>query len=305
VNVRHRGPVFAAILIGAFGAVGGGGGHQVTFKVGVDAVRIDAVVTAGGKPVRGLTVADFEVDDNGVAQSVTLADPKARFNLILALDTSASVKGQPLRDLIQAVQAALQQIEPGEQVALLTFDVNVALRSPLTSDLAAVRRSLDSIDPASVTAMHDAVFAGLSFGSPQVSSLLLLFGDGQDNAGWLSAAQVIDAARRADVVVCPVVVGLGVPDPSHPSTGARLPWSRRVLNALAEETGGRLFRAGPGSMLREAFLNALTEFRSRYLIAFTPTGVRNDDGWHRLDVKVKGKRADVRARPGYMARATR
>ena len=164
----------------------------------------------------GLTAADFEVEDNGVAQAVSLADPNARFNLILALDTSATVQGTPLRDLLQAVQAALQQIQPGEQVALLTYDVNVTLRSPLTSDLAAVRRSLDSIHPASVTAMHDAVFAGLSFGSPEVRSLLLLFTDGQDNASWLSASQVIESARRADVVVCPRRRWDGCPRPVTP-----------------------------------------------------------------------------------------
>ena len=121
------------------------------------------------------------------------------------------------------MQAALQQIQPGEQVALLTYDVNVMLRSPLTSELAAVRRSLDSVHPASVTATYDAVFAGLSFGSPEVRSLLLLFTDGQDNASWLSASQVIESARRVDVVVCPVVVGMGVPDPSH----LRLPFDGR------------------------------------------------------------------------------
>jgi len=305
VNGRFCLPVLAATIIGSLGSIALDGRQQVTFRAGVDAVRIDALVTEGGKPVTGLTAADFEVEDNGVAQDVNLADPNARFNLILALDTSATVRGQPLRDLLQAVQAALQQIQPGEQVALLTYDVNVTLRSPLTSDLAAVRRSLDAIHPASVTATYDAVFAGLSFGSPEVRSLLLVFTDGQDNASWLSASQVIESARRADVVVCPVVVGMGIPDPSRPSAAARRPWSWRVMDALAEQTGGRVFRAGPGSMMREAFLNVLTEFRSRYLIAYSPTGVRNDDGWHRLDVRVKGRRADVRARPGYMARGSR
>jgi len=305
MNWRFSSQVLAATILASLGSLALGGRQQATFKAGVDAVRVDAVVTVDGKPVRELTAADFEVNDNGVPQTVALADANARFNLVLVLDTSASVKGQPLRDLVAAVQAALQQIQPGEQAALLTYDVNVTLRSPLTSDLAAVRRSLDSVDPASATAMHDAVFAGLSFGSPQVSSLLLLFSDGQDNASWLSAASMIDAARRADVVVCPVVAGIGIPAPRASSPGDRQPWSRRVMAALAEQTGGRVFRAGPGTMMRDAFLSVLTEFRSRYLIAYTPTGVRNDDGWHRLEVRVKGKRAEVRARPGYMARTSR
>ena len=45
----------------------------------------------------------------------------------------------------------------------------------------------------------------------------------------------------------------------------------------------------------------LKEFRSRYLLAFTPTGVRSDDGWHELKVRLKGRPGKVKARPGYFA----
>jgi len=47
-------------------------------------------------------------------------------------------------------------------------------------------------------------------------------------------------------------------------------------------------------------LGILDEFRHRYLVSDTPTGVAKD-GWHRLDVRVKSRRATVKARPGYLA----
>jgi hypothetical protein len=40
--------------------------------------------------------------------------------------------------------------------------------------------------------------------------------------------------------------------------------------------------------MRKAFVNVPTEFRSRYLLGNIPTGVRNNDGWHRLEVKEEG-----------------
>ena len=38
----------------------------------------------------------------------------------------------------------------------------------------------------------------------------------------------------------------------------------------------------------------------RYLISYSPQGV-SGAGWHRLDVRVKGRSATVKARPGYFA----
>lgn len=43
---------------------------------------------------------------------------------------------------------------------------------------------------------------------------------------------------------------------------------------------------------------AIEEFRTRYVLRYTPTGVAHD-GWHDLSVRVKGKKYDVRARKGY------
>jgi len=38
----------------------------------------------------------------------------------------------------------------------------------------------------------------------------------------------------------------------------------------------------------------------RYLISYSPQGV-SGAGWHRLEVRVKGRGATVKARPGYFA----
>src|SRR6478752_9633069 len=48
--------------------------EQPTFHIGVDAVRIDAVVTdSKGQIVTDLTADDFELKDDGRSQKVTLA----------------------------------------------------------------------------------------------------------------------------------------------------------------------------------------------------------------------------------------
>ena len=48
------------------------------------------------------------------------------------------------------------------------------------------------------------------------------------------------------------------------------------------------------------FLDVLDEFRQRYLVSYTPRGV-SKGGWHRLEVRVRGHNATVKARAGYFA----
>ena len=292
-------PVRVSLLVACFVSVGvhaAGVAQQPVFKVAVDLVRIDALVTIGGKPVAGLGPADFEVIDNGVVQVVDMAGPDRRLDVILAVDVSGSVEGARFNALRDSVRALLDQLRPGERVALLTFDADVALRSPMTERFAAAGRTLDGIQPTGNTSMNDAVFAALTLARNDVRSLLLLFSDGADNSSWLSGSQVVEAARRADVVVCPVAVAVSV------ESGLR---SARFLGALADRTGGRLFHAESMRTLRASMIEVLTEFRSRYVIAYTPTGVSRDDGWHKVEVRLKGRRADIKAKDGYLAHSER
>ena len=72
--------------------------QKPVFSSGAVAVRIDAQVTQGKRPVPGLTAADFEVLDNGVPQRVSLVDSdEIPINVVLALDLGDAVA--PIRTL--------------------------------------------------------------------------------------------------------------------------------------------------------------------------------------------------------------
>jgi hypothetical protein len=69
---------------------------------------------------------------------------------------------------------------------------------------------------------------------------------------------------------------------------------------LVRLTGGRRLEVASLDRLSDAFEEILNESRDRYLLSYTPTGV-SSGGWHEIDVRVRGRRADIRARPGYLA----
>ena len=58
---------------------------------------------------------------------------------------------------------------------------------------------------------------------------------------------------------------------------------------------------GSNDRLEAAFVQILEEFRQRYLLSYSPTGVTKP-GWHKIEVRVKRRGVTAQARPGYFAR---
>jgi hypothetical protein len=86
--------------IAAFVFSTSGHAQQAVFSAKVESVRVDVLVTDKGQAVRGLTRADFEVQDNDVPQKVDLVSfDEIPLNVILALDMSDSVAGERLEHL--------------------------------------------------------------------------------------------------------------------------------------------------------------------------------------------------------------
>jgi len=284
MNMRH--PVALALVLsaGTIPAIR----QAPTFSTRLEAVRVDVLVTDRGQLVRELKPADFDVSDNGVAQVVDLVTfEQVPLNVILALDMSASVAGERLDHLRSAGSAMLNQLKKDDQAALITFNHSVALGTALTTNVGAVRMALTQAEAAGYTSLIDGTYAGMMLGDSDVGrALLIVFSDGVDTSSWLVPDMVLETARRSDVVVYSVAV--------------RGPARTTFLSELSALTGGALFEVDSTKNLNAIFLGILDEFRHRYLLSYSPRGV-STDGWHRLDVRVKGRKATVKARPGYLA----
>jgi len=259
-----------------------------TFAAGIEAIRLDVLVTNGDRVVTDLEADDFEVRDDGVLQDAELVDTqKLPVNVILALDTSGSVAGEPLEHLRAAGEALLGRLLPEDLAGLVTFSHEVTLREPLTRDRERLRSALTLVEPRGETAVIDGSYAAMMLGETNVGrDLLIVFSDGVDTSSWLTADQVLDAARRCDVVVYGVSVR-GTVEPEF-------------LGRLSHTTGGSLFEVESTRDLSTTFINIFDEFRHRYLLSYTPQGV-SSEGWHRIEVKVKDRRGAARVRSGYMA----
>jgi VWFA-related protein len=269
-------------------AVGGGGNQQATFSARRESVRVDVLATDSGQILRGLQAADFEVRDNGVLQNVDLVSfQQIPLNVILALDTSGSVIGDRLDDLRRACAALLGRLTVEDKVALLTFSHVVSVRQRLTSEIALVRGALEDAPPAGDTALVDGTYTAMLLEQPDgARNLLIVFSDGLDTASWLAPERVLESARRADVVVY--------------AAASREAEESPFLEDVTKLTGGGLVKLQSSKDLSATFLRILDEFRNRYLLSYSPSGVPTS-GWHKLDVRLKGRRGTLKARAGYQA----
>jgi Ca-activated chloride channel family protein len=257
-----------------------------TFSSRTLGVRVDVMVTDGRTPVGGLTAADFELRDNGIVQAPELIASTEPINAVLALDVSASTGGRRQADLQRASESLLAGLQPGDRAALITFSQSVAPRLPLTPDLSAIRAALARVEPLGETAVMDGVYVALMTTQAQPGrSLVVVCTDGYDTASWLTRAEVIEAAKRSNAVIYAV---------SAADAGVS-----SELRNVSDATGGQTMRVASGSDLAAAFQRILRDFRSRYVLTFSPRGVE-PGGLHRLDVRVKRPGVTVKARQTYV-----
>lgn len=264
-----------------------GSAQSPLFTSRVDGVRVDVLVTERGRPIAGLRPADFDVLDNGVPQAIDLADlGDVPVNVVLTLDVSASVDGPKLEALKRAGGALIGALADADRAALVTFNRVVIRQVPLTRDIDDLRTALEGAESWGDTALVDASLGAMLLGDTDAGrTLVVIFSDGVDTASSSRPELVIETARRVNGVVYAV------------SSSEETPAFLRDLTAA---TGGRVLDIGEAGDPGPAFLEILQEFRLRYVMTFTPTGV-TAGGWHRLDVRVKRPGTRAQHRAGYFS----
>jgi Ca-activated chloride channel homolog len=294
-----------------------------TFTSHADAVQVDVLASHRGRPIPGLTAVDFDLFDSGVRQRVeAVALEELPLHLLLLLDTSTSVAGEPLAHLKEAAHTAIAGMRPADRVALMIFSHALQLVFPWSANARAMDGAIDRVNAEGATALYDALSAAFAMREAvEGRMLILLFTDGMDTTSWLSGPAIIDQARRSDVVIDAVRFqpkeGPGPPlrGPSRsgasrypPALAAQrrrwfleepsLMWAE-FLPALADETGGEVLVAHESGDLRAAFTKIIASFRTRYVLVYSPRDVP-PSGWHPIDVRLKNHRGEVRARRGYL-----
>jgi VWFA-related protein len=275
-----------------------------TFRARADFVGIDVSVRRGGRPVTGLTAADFAVFDNGVAQEIAeVSYEKLPIDVTVALDVSASVTGAILDQLRQAVLQLKRDLGAQDRLKVIAFNMRVALVADVAPAAAHDDRELDDLRGMGSSSIFDALAVALATPVPaDRRQMIVLFSDGQDSSSITSPATLLDVAQRTTPTIHVV---LAQPEPrglGRPLISAREVAVQHVFNRLASDTGGTLIPISRDGSLASTFRRSLDEFRASYVLHFAPRGVARS-GAHTLTVRVnRPGMFEVRARSGYVWR---
>lgn len=261
------------------------------FRSGVQLVEVYATVTGeDGRLVRGLSAADFTVREDGEPQRIdTFAAGEFPLSLAVAVDRSFSVTRRQLESTVSAVRAFLPRLRSEDQVMVIAIGSQVEVLSPLSDDRRAADDALGRLETWGTTPLHDATLEAIDRVQRAAGRrALILLSDGRDRYSRSSAAAVLDAARRLDVLVYPI------------ATGAEQP---SFFVELARLTGGRSFQVRQGDRLGPTLDAIAEELRFQYLLGYVPDRLSADrPGWRSIDVSVNQRGARVRAREGYQTR---
>jgi VWFA-related protein len=309
-----------------------------TFRTGTDVVFVDVSVRDRGRPVPGLTADDFAVTDNGVPQRIeSVETTTVPIDLTLVVDVSGSHHvALPMTPPRSRVLASLQAeaagvarlLRPEDRLRLLAIDRHVQQIWPLGP--AASMPPVERIDVHGLPSLYDALaVALLQPVEPARRHVVLARTKGLDSISSIDARAVRAIAERSDVLLHVVMMETALDNEAAlrgfqcglmglcwPTRRFWVPFERRLigpgpvhqllpdgqaLSDAADATGGRLHKtqilAEP--TLTGAFRRAFEDFRSSYVLRYTPQGV-SAAGWHEIKVRVRGGGAyTVRARPGY------
>jgi tight adherence protein B len=234
-------------------------------------VRVSLVT---GKPTEtaptlrenGRPAAGFQAENLGLQKSI-----------VVAIDRSKSMKGQPLADAVAAAKAFVAAKEAGDRVAIVSFGAEAVQQtrfSTATIDAdGALRVSLAQREG---TALYDAVALSADALSAERGArrLIVVLTDGRDLSSAVTPAQAVRAARRANASV----YAIGIAGPQ---------FSPGPLRRLARETGGAYFQASSSRELTRIYAGLARDLKRTWRLEFV-TAARPGEAL-RLEAAVPGQ----------------
>lgn len=255
------------------------------------------VVDAAGRLITGLTQQDFEIFEDGAAQTVTtFTNQRVAVSLGVLLDVSDSMRGQKITDAGMAVERFVADLLNGEDEAFIgLFNHRPRLASAWTHPPSVLKDRLTAVMPNGGTAIYDAVAksAEMFDRRSRPRAALVVISDGADTASDRSLQQARDAVIKRDAFVYAIAI-------DSPGVSASTRVNPAALRDLTGPTGGYTEVVHDATELGPATQRIAEELNSQYTIGYTPSRAL-DGAWRTIRVRVKGQPYYVRARQGYLA----
>ena len=298
---------------------------QTTIKVPVNVVDVLAtVLNRRNKLVPDLTQDDFKLLDENTPQTIRFFSRQSDIPLRIGLlmDTSNSIRDRIKFEQDAAVNFLYTVLRRGkDQAFAMTFDDEPQIVQSFTGDTGLLRDQIVKTRAGGGTAVYDAIYEACAkhLSNPPrppgdqpdiVRRVMILISDGEDNLSDHTRGEAVEMAQRTGVVIYTISTSIQwvttTAEKDCRATGTckyHLTDGDKILQDLAEETGGRSFYPYHVDDLDQSFQDIGDELRNQYQITYNPSNFVPNGKYHRIKLEVpKFGGYQVRARRGYYAR---
>jgi len=242
-------------------------------RLDVKVVLIPVTVTdAMDRPITTLPRESFRLLEDGVEQPITsFSQEEAPVSLGLLFDSSGSMKNRVAAS-VEALRLLFQTTIPGDEFFAIQFSDAARLLGGFTREPNEIHQQLGFVQAKGWTALLDAI----ALSGHQMRSaanrrrVLLILSDGNDNNSRFSESEIRSMVVEGDLRV----YGIGL---FH---------RPRLVQQLAEETGGKVLLAQSLSELPDVVERLSREIRSQYLLGYSSAIAINDGKYHKVKVEL-------------------
>ncbi len=272
-----------------------------TLKKTVNEVRVVFTVTdRHGRYIKDLKENDFRViDDQKPAELRSFrSETDLPLQVGLLVDASNSVRDRFKFEQEAAIEFLNSIIRPGYDKAFVVgFDATPEVTQDFTDNTEHLSAGVRMLRAGGGTAMYDALYFACrdkllkQEQTGPVRRAIILLSDGEDNLSHVTREESIDMAARAEVIVYTISTNIS-------GTKGK---GDKVLERIAEATGGRAFFPFQMRDVADAFLSIQEELRSQYAVAYKPANFAADGRYRTIEILAQDRGLKVRTRKGYYA----
>ncbi len=318
---------YSAILIAVLAAA------QEPFRITTTEVEVPVTVTTPkGKFVTDLDKSDFRIFDNDQEQTVTYFSRERDQSIVVGflVDLSNNSKSQ-WKDYQQAAIDLVDTLLPGDKKYsgfLIGYTTQPDLMVDTTSDPEKIVAALRRAKPGGGSALYDAMWMAFTSrtgvkGEPlDPRRVLVIMGDGHDNASNKTLNEVLEMAERESVTIYCVsttAYGFGndaddnILDKLSSATGGKIEYPlqgvyKDIAGYLEVPTDGGNYQyelgtggyaAAKANKIARAIANITGEITTQYILRYAPDIPPTSKTMRQIKVTVKLPDVQVRARQAY------
>ena len=285
-----------------------------TLQVNVNLVNVYFSVRDKGGYITNLHKDDCSIEEDKVPQKIKNFTQEKNLPLTIGilLDTSGSQQNVLPLEQDAGARFLKEVLTPKDEAFLISFDINVDLLADYTNNAGEIRRAINKASintgagtgsvtghgQARGTLLYDAVYLAAHDKLRQEAGrkILVLLTDGGDQGSQETLKTAVEAAQKANAIVYVILIA----DRGFGGYGGMFSGDMD-MRRLATDTGGRVIDVGNnGRKLEDAFNQIQDELRTQYLASYTPTNLKADGTFRKLNIAC-AKDQKVQARKGYYA----